>query len=137
MRDPARIDRILDRLRTAWMASPDMRLGQLLVVLLHPREPSPEVFYAEDTVLEARLTNAMPEVRDTAIRLTHSEAIVLCALLLRFRDTDKLSLEASAETQVLWDLCALLEQRLGAELQNPEWAELVERARRTVTESGE
>lgn len=137
MRDPARIDRILDRLRTAWTASPDMRLGQLLVVLLRPTEPCPQVFYAEDSVLEARLCNAPPEVRDTAIRLTQSEAIVLCALLLRFRNTDQLALEASAETQVLWDLCALLEQRLAGELQNPDWAELVERARRTVTESGE
>lgn len=137
MRDPARIDRILDQLRTAWTASPDMRLGQLLVVLLRPTEPCPQVFYAEDTVLESRLSNTGPEVRDTAVRLTHSEAIVLCALLLRFRDTDRLELEASAETQVLWDLCALLEQRLAAELQNPDWAELVERARRIVTESGE
>ncbi len=31
MRDPARIDRIIDRLRAAWHASPDQRLGQLVM----------------------------------------------------------------------------------------------------------
>ncbi len=31
MRDPARIDRIVELLRETWKASPDMRLGQLLV----------------------------------------------------------------------------------------------------------
>jgi hypothetical protein len=137
VRDPARIDRILDRLRTVWKAQPDMRLGQLLVVLLRPREPCPQVFSAEDTILEERLRNTAPDVRDTAIRLTHSEAVVLCGLLLRFRETDQLALEASAETQVLWDLCAILEERLAVEVANPYWAEQVERARRTVTESGE
>lgn len=30
MRDPARIDRMLGRIRRIWAACPDMRLGQLL-----------------------------------------------------------------------------------------------------------
>ena len=34
MRDPNRIDPILARLRAAWIASPDLRLGQLLACSL-------------------------------------------------------------------------------------------------------
>lgn len=30
MRDPARIDRVIELLRAAWHASPDLRLGQLI-----------------------------------------------------------------------------------------------------------
>jgi len=33
MRDRARIERIIAQLRTAWLASPDQRLGQLIVNL--------------------------------------------------------------------------------------------------------
>jgi uncharacterized protein YihD (DUF1040 family) len=31
MKDPERIDNILDRIRVIWEESPDLRLGQLLV----------------------------------------------------------------------------------------------------------
>ncbi len=31
MRDPARIDTMIDVLRTLWKKSPDMRLGQLII----------------------------------------------------------------------------------------------------------
>lgn len=33
MRDPARINRMIELLRAAWLASPDLRLGQLIVNL--------------------------------------------------------------------------------------------------------
>lgn len=55
MRDPARIDQILELLREVWTRSPDLRLGQLIVNAVRPQEPCPEVFYIEDTVLARRL----------------------------------------------------------------------------------
>lgn len=55
MRDPARIDRILEKLRAVWEAQPDLRLTQLIVNTVRPGEPCPRVFYFEDTDLEARL----------------------------------------------------------------------------------
>lgn len=38
MRDPARIDRIIELLRKRWHASPDQRLGQLIANLHHGLE---------------------------------------------------------------------------------------------------
>jgi hypothetical protein len=51
MRDPARIDQMPGLLREVWTRSPDLRLGQLMVNAVRPREPRPEVFSIEDTVL--------------------------------------------------------------------------------------
>jgi len=51
MRDPARIDDVLAALRAAWVESPDLRLGQLVVNAVRPTQPCPEVFYAEDDAL--------------------------------------------------------------------------------------
>ena len=55
MRDPARIDQVLDVLRRAWMRNPDSRLGQLIVNAVRPQEPCPDGFDIEDTVLARRL----------------------------------------------------------------------------------
>jgi hypothetical protein len=55
MRDPARIDQILDLLREVWTRSPDLRLRQLIVNAVRPGQPCPEVFSVEDTVLARRL----------------------------------------------------------------------------------
>jgi hypothetical protein len=55
MRDSARIDQILGLLREVWTRSPDLRLGQLIVDAVRPRDPCPEVFSVEDTVLARRL----------------------------------------------------------------------------------
>ncbi len=55
MRDPARIDQILEILRTVWTQHPDMRLGQLVVNAVRPSTPCPEVFSIEDTVLARKL----------------------------------------------------------------------------------
>ena len=57
MRDPARIDGMLEAVRRAWMRYPDLRLGQLLVIAVKPSEPCPDVFYVEDSVLLRKLAN--------------------------------------------------------------------------------
>ncbi len=51
MRDPQRIDRLLSELRAAWVADPDLRLGQLITIAAHPTEPQPLIFYVEDDLL--------------------------------------------------------------------------------------
>ena len=61
MRDPARIDRMLELLREVWTRSPDLRLGQLIVNAVRPRDPCPEVFSIEDTVLARRLERLLKE----------------------------------------------------------------------------
>lgn len=55
MRDPARIKPMLDLLRTVWELNPDLRLGQLLVNIVRPKESCPEVFYVEDDELVRRI----------------------------------------------------------------------------------
>jgi hypothetical protein len=55
MRDPKRIDEMLAELREAWMANPNYRFGQLVVNVVRPSEPSPEVFYVEDEEFRVRL----------------------------------------------------------------------------------
>ena len=50
-RDPARIDRILDKLREVWERNPDLRLAQLVVKAAGANQPCPEVFYIEDDAL--------------------------------------------------------------------------------------
>jgi hypothetical protein len=48
MRDPKRIEPMLDLLKKVWMQSPDLRLSQLIVNAIRQGEPAPQVFYAED-----------------------------------------------------------------------------------------
>src|SRR5437764_11905452 len=62
MRDPNRIDRMIEMLWELWKAQPDMRLGQLLVNVIRPGEPCPRVFYAEDTDTEKKLAKYLAEV---------------------------------------------------------------------------
>ena len=61
MRDPARIDRMIEML---WELQPDMRLGQLLVNVIRPKEPCPQIFGAEDTDTETKLAKYLAEVRE-------------------------------------------------------------------------
>lgn len=51
MRDPARIDALLNTLRAVWEANPDLRLGQIMVIATKPRDPTPEIFNIEDELL--------------------------------------------------------------------------------------
>ena len=48
MRDPRRIDQILDIVREIWEREPDLRLGQVVVNAIRPSEPCPQIFGAED-----------------------------------------------------------------------------------------
>ena len=57
MRDPARIDNVLAALRAVWLESPDLRLGQLVVSVIRPTDPCPEVFHAEDDAILKGLIN--------------------------------------------------------------------------------
>jgi uncharacterized protein YihD (DUF1040 family) len=63
MRDPARIDRILELLREAWHAHPDWRLAQLVVNVIKPAVQSPQVFYQEDEVIENGLIELLNRTR--------------------------------------------------------------------------
>ena len=51
MRDPQRIEQILEALRGIWQVDPDLRLGQLVVNAIRPSQPCPAIFNAEDDVL--------------------------------------------------------------------------------------
>lgn len=62
-RDPARIDRILQRLRRLWRSAPDLRLCQLLYCLTRTGE---DPFNLEDDRLEERL-EAQLESRDLGL----------------------------------------------------------------------
>lgn len=61
MRDPERIDEILDMVRHAWKRVPDQRLGQLLVNVARPPRPVPEIFHLEDTTLRNALLKFLTE----------------------------------------------------------------------------
>lgn len=62
VRDPQRIDKVLDAIRRAWKQSPDLRFGQLVVNMLRPAgrpaEPCPGVFYMEDEEVLEQLLRA-------------------------------------------------------------------------------
>lgn len=60
MRDPARIDRILARLRAYWVTHPDLRLGQIVVNAIPSVSTSSHVFYAEDDVVESGIPEVDP-----------------------------------------------------------------------------
>lgn len=51
MRDPERIDRILQLLKTYWKANPDLRLAQI-ITNMSGADNCPAVFYFEDDKLE-------------------------------------------------------------------------------------
>ncbi len=52
MRDPDRIERILNLLKKVWKNEPDQRLCQLLSNACYPKQ---DLFYVEDDDLEKRL----------------------------------------------------------------------------------
>lgn len=54
MRDPARIDGVLEAIRRVWVEHPDMRLGQLLFNAVRLSERS-DLYNIEDTVLIRKL----------------------------------------------------------------------------------
>lgn len=56
MRDPDRIDKILDDIRSAWKARPDLRLMQLLLNIRTG-------YYMEDNELQRRLHEFYPDTK--------------------------------------------------------------------------
>jgi hypothetical protein len=46
------------------------------------------------------------------ITLSRAESLVLFEFLSRFSKTEKLVIEHAAEERVLWDICAVLEEKL-------------------------
>jgi len=52
MRDPKRIDGIINRLRAAWKTQPSLRLGQLI---LNGFDDDMDLYYAEDEPLIAEI----------------------------------------------------------------------------------
>lgn len=62
MRDPARIDRILKKLRQVWHEVPDWRLGQLVSNLIGPGRQ--DVFFPEDTQWEAFLDDYLARIAE-------------------------------------------------------------------------
>lgn len=58
MRDPQRIDRILNLISTIWHKSPDLRLGQLLFIFADFVD---DIFYYEDDKTEKLLEKTLEE----------------------------------------------------------------------------
>lgn len=56
------------------------------------------------------------------------------SFLMRFRDQDELSLRSKADRQILYDLCALVQNELGPELTSRHWNELLAKAQAAVVE---
>ena len=67
-----------------------------------------------------------------SIQLKPEEALVFIEFLLRFRDKEELSIAHSAEANVLWDVCALLESQV-PELVDPTYTQKLEQARQAVS----
>lgn len=61
MRDPQRIDKMLELLRGVWHMYPDMRLGQLVHSLCHLVDESIDSFYTEDSGVERELYKTLKE----------------------------------------------------------------------------
>ena len=58
MRDPKRIECVLNTVREVWEKVPDYRLGQLLAVAAE----SPDLFSIEDTDLQHRLAKLSEQI---------------------------------------------------------------------------
>jgi hypothetical protein len=59
-----------------------------------------------------------------ALELSRAEAIVFVEFLMRYRDDDRLAIEHTAESQLLYDLCCMIESQL-PELFDPAWRAIV------------
>jgi hypothetical protein len=142
MRDPARIEPILEAIRRVWAQNPDLRLAQLLVNVIRPTEPCPQVFHCEDSALLGQLKNwaegGRPPADQDAVTITLSreEAIVLTDWLDRFIQQDKLSIQDPAEAQALWNLECLLEKVL-VEPFLADWDKIVAAARTALRPAAE
>lgn len=67
MRDPARIDGMLQLLGEVWRQDPDLRLGKLIFNAARIREPNlADVFSIEDAALRKGLVRYLEQLRDPA-----------------------------------------------------------------------
>lgn len=66
MRDPARIDRIIELLRQAWHTAPDQRLGQLVDNVLQTIDWFNSTWTIEDDCAERKLKAFLAHGTDTA-----------------------------------------------------------------------
>lgn len=62
------------------------------------------------------------------LELTEDEALVLFDFLLRFDDSETLTIQDQAEERALWNLHCVLQKQL-VQIFNPEYKTLVEAAR--------
>ena len=65
MRDPQRIDEMLQLLRQIWIREPDLRLGQLVFNAARIRDPEiADVYSVEDAVLQKGLRRYLERIQD-------------------------------------------------------------------------
>ncbi|MBO9872819.1 MULTISPECIES: hypothetical protein [Xanthomonas] len=80
IRDPERIDGVLAGVKEAWQRDPDLRLGQLMMIVVKPELPCREMFYIEDDALLWCLRNDA-DVRRVASKRRRDEMLTLrCAV---------------------------------------------------------
>ncbi len=71
MRNPIQIDSILDELRSVWKENPGMRLGQLMLALVKPSSPCPELFHLPDDQLAHRIQDYKEEMNQEKFKLRY------------------------------------------------------------------
>jgi hypothetical protein len=62
-REPHIENDVIEALVEAWSRYPAMRLGQLIVNVVRPENPCPEIFYIEDSQLIKKLRKYGPSSR--------------------------------------------------------------------------
>lgn len=64
MRDPQRIDTILELVRQVWVEQPDLRLGQLIFNAARMRDPElKDIYNIEDAVLQKGLRRYLERIK--------------------------------------------------------------------------
>jgi hypothetical protein len=107
MRDPGRIDEILEAIRRVWKENPDLRLGQLLIDAVIPRIPAPDIFSIEDSRILVQL-NELEErlaMSDWSIYRQEDdgkEYLVDSGLTKCIADAKVLELESQGHKQFYW-----------------------------------
>lgn len=59
MRDPKRINRIINKLSIVWQNQPDLRLNQLIESIIKYNQYKGDIFYLEDDDFEIMLNNLL------------------------------------------------------------------------------
>lgn len=68
MRDPARIDRMIELLRHVWAQVPDWRLTQLVINASDTHHDCGPVFYLEDDEFERRLQKLSTSILNRVVQ---------------------------------------------------------------------